>query len=145
MVRYPQVGVGIFIFDPKGRILVGKRLSRIGRGYYSLPGGKVDWGETVRSAALREAFEETDLVIQDLEQIGYEDEIHPEYDMHFTCLYWAARTLHPELMFNTEPTKTEDWYWEYPDTVREAYTPVWPALHRFMSTDTFRQVAHKYR
>ncbi len=141
--RYPLVGVGVFIFDLKGRMLIGKRLSKYGKGFYSLPGGKVDWNEPVKLAALRETEEETGLICENLKQIGYCDEIHPEYDMHFVTLYWAAQTRHPELMFNVEPEKCEDWLWVYPDTARE-YDPLWTPLASFMQTLDFRKGVEDY-
>ena len=57
--RYPMVGVGVFIFDPQGRIIIGRRLSRYGNGFLSLPGGKVDWNETVEHTVHKETEEET--------------------------------------------------------------------------------------
>lgn len=141
--RYPLVGVGVFVFDPKGRMLIGKRLSKYGNGFYSLPGGKVDWNEPVKLAALRETGEETGLVCEDLKQIGFCDEIHPEYDMHFVTLYWAARTRHPELLENMEPTKCEDWYWVYPETA-SAYEPLWTPLAKFMTTYEFKNGISEY-
>lgn len=44
----------------RGRqVLLVKRANAIGRGLWSLPGGKIEPGETVDACALRELFEET--------------------------------------------------------------------------------------
>jgi len=126
-----MVGVGVFVFDPRGRILLGKRLSRYGRGFYSLPGGKVDWNETVRDAAVREPREETNLTVTNLEQVGYCDEIHPEQDMHFVTLYWMGDVENVSVLENTEPTKCEGWIWVYPDHC-DSLSPVCPPLSSFL-------------
>ena len=42
-----------------GTVLLVKRGQKLGQGLWSLPGGKVEFGETVAEAAAREVFEET--------------------------------------------------------------------------------------
>jgi 8-oxo-dGTP diphosphatase len=59
----PIVGVGAVIVD-KGRVLLIKRGSPPLLGEWSLPGGVVELGETLRAAAEREALEETGLVVK---------------------------------------------------------------------------------
>jgi len=56
---YPQVGVGVVVFDEEGRILLVRRGGSPGRGLWSLPGGRVEPGESIFSAAVRELEEET--------------------------------------------------------------------------------------
>jgi 8-oxo-dGTP diphosphatase len=59
----PIVGVGAVIVD-QGRVLLIKRGSPPLLGEWSLPGGVVELGETLRAAAEREALEETGLVVK---------------------------------------------------------------------------------
>jgi mutator protein MutT len=54
----PQVGVSICVVR-QGRVLLAQRAKEPLRGLWSLPGGRVEWGETLRQAALRELAEET--------------------------------------------------------------------------------------
>jgi ADP-ribose pyrophosphatase YjhB (NUDIX family) len=49
--------------DTDGRILLTRRSIEPGRGKWTFPGGFVDWGEPVDSAALRETWEETGLKV----------------------------------------------------------------------------------
>jgi 8-oxo-dGTP diphosphatase len=59
----PIVGVGAVIID-QGRVLLIKRGSPPLLGEWSLPGGVVELGETLRAAAEREALEETGLIVK---------------------------------------------------------------------------------
>jgi 8-oxo-dGTP diphosphatase len=59
----PIVGVGAVIID-QGRVLLIKRGSPPLLGEWSLPGGVVELGETLRAAAEREALEETGLLVK---------------------------------------------------------------------------------
>ncbi|HEY2235115.1 MAG TPA: NUDIX hydrolase [Candidatus Angelobacter sp.] len=59
----PIVGVGAVIVD-QGRVLLVKRGSPPLLGEWSLPGGVVELGETLRAGAEREALEETGLMVK---------------------------------------------------------------------------------
>lgn len=55
--------VGALIFDPEGRLCLVKRANAPGKDKWSIPGGRVEHGETDHSAVRREVFEETGLVV----------------------------------------------------------------------------------
>lgn len=55
--------VGAIIHDPRGRLLLVQRAHEPERGKWSLPGGRVEPGETDHSAVCREVFEETGLSV----------------------------------------------------------------------------------
>jgi len=64
--RYPKlpiVGVGAILIC-SGKILLERRRNEPGRGRWSIPGGKVELGEEVSHAAIREVREETGLVVE---------------------------------------------------------------------------------
>jgi 8-oxo-dGTP diphosphatase len=55
----PLPAVGIVCFDDAGRVLLIRRGNPPRMGDWSIPGGKLEWGETLVDAALRELQEET--------------------------------------------------------------------------------------
>lgn len=57
--KTPLLTVDCVVFDRAGRLLLIKRANSPFKGKYALPGGFVDVGETVETAALRELKEET--------------------------------------------------------------------------------------
>ena len=60
----PKVAVGTIIRDEQSQIVLVRRAIEPGYGKWVFPGGYVDRGEEVRSAALREAREETGLDVR---------------------------------------------------------------------------------
>ena len=56
--RRPVLAASAAVFRGREVLLV-KRGQKLGQGLWSLPGGKVEFGETVGNAALREVLEET--------------------------------------------------------------------------------------
>ena len=59
----PQIAVSAAIFRD-GKILLVRRARSPAKGFYSLPGGRVEFGETLHAALHREVDEETSLQIQ---------------------------------------------------------------------------------
>ncbi|MER7010920.1 NUDIX domain-containing protein [Saccharopolyspora sp. NPDC000359] len=62
--------VGAVIHDPLGRLLLVKRAHEPASGKWSLPGGRVEHGESDRSAVQREVREETGLSVTVGELVG---------------------------------------------------------------------------
>ena len=78
--EYPQqplVGVGAIIIED-GRVLLIKRGKPPLLGEWSIPGGMLELGETLRQGAEREALEETGLTVRADDLLGVFDRIVPD-------------------------------------------------------------------
>jgi 8-oxo-dGTP diphosphatase len=62
--------VGAVVRDTGGRLLLIRRGQEPSRGLWSLPGGRVEPGETVAAAVVREVREETGLAVRAGEPVG---------------------------------------------------------------------------
>jgi len=62
--------VGAVVHDDNGRLLLVQRGREPARGSWSLPGGRVEPGESAREAVVREVREETGLDVLPLELVG---------------------------------------------------------------------------
>lgn len=71
---FPLVGVGAIIIDD-GRVLLVKRGHPPLAGEWSIPGGVLEVGETLREAAIREAREETCLTVEPADLLGVYDRV----------------------------------------------------------------------
>jgi len=60
----PKVAVGTIIANDRGQVVLVRRAIEPGHGLWVFPGGYVDKGEKVTSAAIREAMEEAGLEIR---------------------------------------------------------------------------------
>ena len=75
--KQPLVGVGALIVED-GKIVLIKRGKAPLLGEWSIPGGMLELGETVRQGAEREALEETGLVVRATELLGVFDRVVPD-------------------------------------------------------------------
>ena len=60
----PTAGVGAVITNSSGEVVLVRRGKPPREGQWSIPGGRLEWGETVQQAVLREVLEETGLVVR---------------------------------------------------------------------------------
>jgi 8-oxo-dGTP diphosphatase len=81
--------VAAIIEFPNNKILLVKRATVVFKGYWALPGGRVDAGETVEQAVVRELKEETGLDVNIVRKIGeyHESGVQDgiEYDYYPAC------------------------------------------------------------
>jgi 8-oxo-dGTP diphosphatase len=96
----PIVGVGAVIIDA-GRVVLVRRAAPPLQGEWSLPGGVVELGETLRAAAEREAREETALMVTANEVLEVFDRIIPGKDgrtqYHYVLVDFLCRVRGGEL------------------------------------------------
>jgi 8-oxo-dGTP diphosphatase len=75
----PLVGVGVIIVEDD-RVLLVRRGHPPLLGEWSIPGGLLEVGETLREAAVREALEETSLTIETADLLGVYDRVIRDTD-----------------------------------------------------------------
>jgi len=73
-----MVVAGAFVLDKENRVLMQKRADN---GQCGLPGGFMELGENVQDTARREVYEETGLILNELELFGIYS--GPQYDKVF--------------------------------------------------------------
>jgi|ERR1700757_2496023 8-oxo-dGTP diphosphatase len=97
----PLVGVGAVIIDDDRVVLV-KRGHAPLEGKWSIPGGVLEIGETLRKAAVREALEETGLTIEPTELLGVFERVIPDQagrmQYHYVLIDFLCRRKSGELV-----------------------------------------------
>ena len=86
----PKLMVDVVVPSEEGRILLIRRATDPYEGYWALPGGFVEVGETLEDAAAREAEEETGLKVEVVRLVGVYSE--PDRDPrghNISCAYLA--------------------------------------------------------
>lgn len=113
----PQIGVAVFIENEHGEFLLSKRKGSHCAGKYALPGGHLEFGETLEECCVREVFEETRLTIDKIEIWGYSENIFDDPNkgpLHYVTHYFRADVI-GGILKNMEPEKHSDWKWFFPD------------------------------
>lgn len=111
---HPQLAVSAAIFRD-GKVLLVRRARSPGKGFYSLPGGRVEFGEGLHEALHREVREETGLVIEIAGLAGWR-EVLPGAGGggHYLIMSFAARWAANEPLLNEE---LDDFKWLRPDAL----------------------------
>jgi len=103
MKKHPRIAVRAIITDDQNRILILKRANtKYCSGMWNLPGGKVEFNETLEAAVTAEIKEETGLTARDITFFTYLDNLpgeqnFPHYvSMFFTCKATGTILLNKE-------------------------------------------------
>lgn len=110
----PRPGVGIMLLNKRGEVLLGKRSDDPtktllhGEGTWTLPGGKLGFGEKLGECAAREVLEETGIRVGRLEPVSISDEI--VHDAHFVCIGFLCREFLGKPRVR-EPDEITEWRW----------------------------------
>jgi len=98
--EHPLVGVGAIIIE-NARVLLVKRAHPPIQGQWSVPGGVLEVGELVREAAVREAREETGLIVEPGDLLGVYDRILHDREQrvqyHYVLVDFLCRPVGGEL------------------------------------------------
>ena len=111
---HPQLAVSAAIFRDD-KILLVRRAGSPAKGFYSLPGGRVEFGETLHAAVHREVGEETGLKIEILDLAGWREVLPGAAGGgHYLIMSFAARWTFGEPVLNDE---LDDFRWLAPDAL----------------------------
>jgi 8-oxo-dGTP diphosphatase len=111
---HPQLAVSAAIFRDD-RILLVRRARSPAKGFYSLPGGRVEFGETLHAALHREVDEETALKIDIVGLAGWREVVPGTAGGgHYLIMSFAARWRAGEPVLNDE---LDDFRWLAPDAI----------------------------
>ncbi|WP_293091446.1 NUDIX domain-containing protein [Moorena sp. SIOASIH] len=115
--QFPLTTVGALVVNPSRRVLIVKTTKW--KGLWGVPGGKVEWGETLESALLREFREEVGL---ELTQVSFgllqEAVLDSNFvrEAHFIMVNYYAFSARETITPNEE---IEEWVWVTPQQAME--------------------------
>ncbi|HEY3110625.1 MAG TPA: NUDIX hydrolase [Chloroflexota bacterium] len=138
----PWIAVGVIVVRD-GKVLLVQRGKEPGRGFWAVPGGMVDLGETSRQAAAREAREETGLDVGVGEVFWVADAIRRDADgrvsYHNVIVDFLAYAPSGDPVCGDDAM---DVRWCGPEELAEIEpTPtMWPLLEKLFS----QSFAHRY-
>ena len=134
----PLVGVGAVVVE-QNRVLLIRRGTAPLLGEWSLPGGVLECGETLREAVTREASEETGLLVETGEMLGiYERVIRDDAGCvryHFVLIDFLCRAVGGDLKAGSDAAEVR-WFtreelpalnlaYDASDVVRKALASPW--------------------
>ena len=92
----PMVGAGAVVIERNHVLLVRRGRAPLA-GEWSLPGGRLELGESIEQAIVREVQEETGLEVQPLQLLGVYDLIDRDADnavrYHYVLVDWICRPV----------------------------------------------------
>ena len=118
------VGCGALIINDRGETLLLKRTSKTRNeaGFWSKPGGGVEFGEKIEDALKREIKEELGVEVEITKFLGFTDSIMKAENQHWVSFNYLAKIAKGEPK-NLEPEKHEEMKWfkftELPENINE--------------------------
>lgn len=113
-----RVGVGVFILQSKREtldnpaFLIGKRINSHGSGTYALPGGHLEFGETLEECATREIMEETGLRVTAPRYLTATNDYMAAENKHYITMFMVCERMdNNDEAQVLEPNKCEGWEW----------------------------------
>lgn len=141
-------GIGVILIR-NGKILLGKRNSDPDKadsafrsaGEWCLPGGKLDWGETLEEGAIREVKEETGIIIRNPQVISVHNFMNRH--AHFITVGLVARRWIGKARV-MEPDEITEWQWfSLKELPYPRYFPSFGVINNFLKKKFYLKLASK--
>jgi 8-oxo-dGTP diphosphatase len=143
MTKYPRAGVGVMVVR-NHKVLLGLRHSDAekasselhGEGTWTMPGGKVDWHQTIKESAMRELEEETSLKANNLKLISVTDEI--VHDNHFVTNGFICTDFEGDVK-TMEPDEIVEWRWfSFSELPEKVFPPCVKIIKNFFTNEIYK-------
>ena len=138
-----RAGVGVMLLK-NGKVLLGRRNSDPkkadselhGESTWTLPGGKIHFGEKIQDAARREVKEETGIIVNKLKVVSIGNEI--VHDAHFVTIGFLCEDFEgePKVM---EPDEITEWKWFSLNSLPELiYPPSLKLIKNYLNKEIYK-------
>lgn len=125
----PRIGVGVVVLR-QGLVLLGQRRGAHGAGSWALPGGHLEYGESVEACAARELLEETGLQAERFRRGPWVNDVFVAERRHYVTLFVVAEGVSGEPE-RREPDKCLGWQWFHWQALPD---PLFQPLHTLRGT-----------
>lgn len=105
----PAIGVAVVVIKA-GKVLLGRRKGPHGSGFWSFPGGHLEFNETIEDCARREVLEETGIRLRNIRYGPFTNNIFADERKHSVTLFVVAEYA-GGMEQAREPDKGECWGW----------------------------------
>lgn len=130
--QVPVLGVAAVIWNDRRQLLLIRRTKEPRKGQWSLPGGKVEFGENIEDALRREIREETGLEVALLGLAGVAETILDATagapDAHFILIDYSARLVSGEAVAASDAADAT-WFTQE----QAAALPLWSETRRIIA------------
>jgi ADP-ribose pyrophosphatase YjhB (NUDIX family) len=89
----PRIGIGVFALRPDNSFIAGIRKGGFGAGTWALPGGHLEFGESLEECASRELREETGLEVEpgEMRFLTVTNTVWGEEQKHYVTVFMGCR------------------------------------------------------
>lgn len=91
-----EIRIRVAVVIPRENEILLVRHVKQGRQYWLIPGGGLNFGETIEECARREIKEETNMEIKLLKLLFVSESVSLEYERHLVNLFFLGKVLSPE-------------------------------------------------
>ena len=111
-VSAPQVGVGCIVVRGDGHLLMVQNH----RGFWSTPGGHLDFGESPAECAARETFEESGVRVTAVEFVALTNDVLHDAGRHYVTI-WMRADVEDSATIIGDPAEIAAAHWFAPNNL----------------------------